>query len=121
VRKHLEPFYSSTGRPSVDPELMIRMLIVGYCSGIRSERRLQATSPEIPRKARKFALMSLPKRCDFPDALIVGNRPHSPSAATIRVPGFQRQYRLIVPPSTRKSNPVIISASSDARNTTLRA
>ena len=40
VRKHLEPLYSSTGRPSVDPELMIRMLIVGYCFGIRSERRL---------------------------------------------------------------------------------
>ena len=40
MRKHLEPFYSSTGRPSVDPELMIRMLIVGYCFGIRSERRL---------------------------------------------------------------------------------
>jgi len=28
------------GRPSVDPELLIRMLIVGYCFGIRSERRL---------------------------------------------------------------------------------
>lgn len=40
VRTHLEPFYSTTGRPSVDPELMIRMLIVGYCFGIRSERRL---------------------------------------------------------------------------------
>jgi transposase len=40
VRKRLEPLYSSTGRPSVDPELMIRMLIVGYCFGIRSERRL---------------------------------------------------------------------------------
>src|SRR5271154_335528 len=40
MRKHLEPFYSTTGRPSVDPELMIRMLIVGYCFGIRSERRL---------------------------------------------------------------------------------
>src|SRR5471030_1166006 len=40
TRNHLEPFYSSTGRPSVDPELMIRMLIVGYCFGIRSERRL---------------------------------------------------------------------------------
>ena len=40
VRKHLEPHYSSTGRPSVDPELMIRMLIVGYCFGIRSEWRL---------------------------------------------------------------------------------
>ncbi len=40
LRKHLAPFYSSTGRPSVDPELMIRMLIVGYTMGIRSERRL---------------------------------------------------------------------------------
>ena len=29
-----------SGRPSIDPELMIRMLIVGYCFGIRSERRL---------------------------------------------------------------------------------
>jgi transposase len=40
LRRQLVPFYSSTGRPSVDPELLIRMLIVGYCFGIRSERRL---------------------------------------------------------------------------------
>lgn len=40
VRAHLAPSYSSTGRPSIDPELMIRMLIVGYTHGIRSERRL---------------------------------------------------------------------------------
>ncbi len=40
VRRQLIPFYSHTGRPSVDPELMIRMLLVGYCFGIRSERRL---------------------------------------------------------------------------------
>ena len=40
IRAHLAPFYSSTGRPSVDPELMIRMLLIGYCMGIRSERRL---------------------------------------------------------------------------------
>src|SRR5436309_5089602 len=40
VRAHLRPFYSELGRPSIDPELMIRMLIVGYCLGIRSERRL---------------------------------------------------------------------------------
>ena len=40
IREFIAPFYSSTGRPSVDPELMIRMLIVGYCMGIRSERRL---------------------------------------------------------------------------------
>src|SRR5215471_17691512 len=40
VRAHLIPFYSETGRPSIDPELLIRMLIIGYCFGIRSERRL---------------------------------------------------------------------------------
>jgi transposase len=40
VRCELAPFYSEMGRPSIDPELMIRMLIVGYCFGIRSERRL---------------------------------------------------------------------------------
>jgi transposase len=40
VRTALQPFYSSIGRPSVDPELMMRMLIVGYCMGLRSERRL---------------------------------------------------------------------------------
>ena len=40
LRGHLASFYSHTGRPSIDPELMVRMLIVGYCFGIRSERRL---------------------------------------------------------------------------------
>lgn len=40
LRQHLAPYYSHTGRPSVDPQLMIRMLLVGYCFGIRSERRL---------------------------------------------------------------------------------
>jgi transposase len=40
LRRELVPFYSSMGRPSIDPELMIRMLIIGYCFGIRSERRL---------------------------------------------------------------------------------
>src|SRR5271169_6698768 len=40
LRDKLAAFYSSIGRPSIDPELMIRMLIIGYCYGIRSERRL---------------------------------------------------------------------------------
>jgi len=40
VRRKLAGFYSHLGRPSIDPELMIRMLIIGYCFGIRSERRL---------------------------------------------------------------------------------
>jgi transposase len=40
VRAHPGPYYSDVGRPSIDPELMIRMLIVAYGVGIRSERRL---------------------------------------------------------------------------------
>jgi transposase len=40
LRDKLELFYSEMSRPSVDPELMIRMLIVAYCYGIRSERKL---------------------------------------------------------------------------------
>jgi len=40
VRAKLVSYYSTIGRPSIDPELMIRMLLVGYCYGIRSERRL---------------------------------------------------------------------------------
>lgn len=40
VRSELAPHYSNTGRPSIDPVLMIRMLIVGYVFAIRSERAL---------------------------------------------------------------------------------
>jgi transposase len=40
LRGKLKPFYSEIGRPSIDPELMLRMLIVGYCYGIRYERKL---------------------------------------------------------------------------------
>ena len=40
VRPLLASSYSSHGRPSIDPELMIRMLLLGYCQGIRSKRRL---------------------------------------------------------------------------------
>jgi transposase len=42
VHKELAPYYSHTGRPSIDPVLMIRMLVVGYVFAIRSERRLCA-------------------------------------------------------------------------------
>ena len=40
VHSELEPYYSPLGRPSIDPVLMIRMLIVGYVFAIRSERLL---------------------------------------------------------------------------------
>ena len=40
LRSELAPHYSHLGCPSVDPELLIRMLLVGYCYSIRSDRRL---------------------------------------------------------------------------------
>jgi transposase len=40
MHEQLRPYYSEIGRPSIDPELMIRILIVGYCYGLRSERKL---------------------------------------------------------------------------------
>jgi len=42
VHRELAPYYSHTGRPSIDPALMIRMLVVGYVFAIRSERWLCA-------------------------------------------------------------------------------
>jgi transposase len=40
VRAKLKDSYSDTGRPSIDPELLLRMLLVGYLYGITSERKL---------------------------------------------------------------------------------
>ena len=64
LRQSLKPFYSRIGRPSVDPELMIRMLIVGYSMGIRSERRL---CEEVHLKSRLSLV--LPARLRESDAL----------------------------------------------------
>src|SRR5277367_749942 len=56
IRSELKPFYSVIGRPSIDPELMIRMLVVGYCMGIRRTRRVPARSDGAkPQKAGKTA------------------------------------------------------------------
>src|ERR1700755_2533550 len=49
VRAKLAPYYSHTGRPSIDPELMIRMLILGYVFAIRSERALCREDSAEPR------------------------------------------------------------------------
>ncbi len=40
ARAKMKAHYSPRGCPSICPELMVRMLIVGYCYSIRSERRL---------------------------------------------------------------------------------
>jgi transposase len=40
VRRQLKDSYSETGRPSIDPELLLRILLLGYLCGITSERKL---------------------------------------------------------------------------------
>jgi transposase len=55
VHKELAPYYSHTGRPSIDPVLMIRMLIIGYVFAIRSERAICA---ELNRRRRGHASQS---------------------------------------------------------------
>ncbi len=62
-REKLEPFCGEMGRPSIDPELMIRMLIVGYCCGIRSERKLcEEVELQLPRLALPKYPLSLAER-----------------------------------------------------------
>ncbi|WP_330208710.1 IS1182 family transposase [Pseudomonas sp. Z13] len=58
LRHYLADFYSPIGRPSINPELMIRMLVVGYCYGIRSERRVceEAHLNLVYRWFRRFSL-----------------------------------------------------------------
>jgi transposase len=58
LREQMRPFYSEIGRLSIDPELMLRMLIVGYCYGIRSERKL-CEEPELHLAYRWFCRLDL--------------------------------------------------------------
>jgi hypothetical protein len=61
VRRDLAPFYSSLGRPSIDPELLIRMLLVGYCCGIRTYGRHNGR-----RLSRRSADSAQAPRCGEP-------------------------------------------------------
>src|SRR5579862_1461609 len=54
VHKELAAYYSHTGRPSIDPVLMIRMLIVGYVFAIRSERRPPTPNIKTPTPCSRF-------------------------------------------------------------------
>src|SRR5947207_6795782 len=47
VHAELAPHYPNNGRPSIDPELMIRMLIIGYAFVIRTLREICSTMLQI--------------------------------------------------------------------------
>jgi transposase len=53
VRERLKHSYRDTGRPSVDPELLLRILLIGYLYGISSERRLvEEPGPGVHHRSR---------------------------------------------------------------------
>jgi transposase len=79
LHKELEAHYSDIGRPSIDPELMIRMLIVGYCYGIRSERKL-CDEVELHLAYRWFCKMDLEDKA-----------PHHSTFSENRLGRFSRQ------------------------------
>jgi transposase len=58
LRDHLRTFYSDIGRPSIDPELMIRMLVIGCCFGTQPERRQTATFFNNPRNPARDRMNS---------------------------------------------------------------
>ena len=80
VRACLAPFYSAIGRPSIDPELMIRMLLVGYVTGSRSERRL-CEEVQLNLAYRWFCRLDLsepvPVRSTFSKNRPLGRLPHN--------------------------------------------
>jgi transposase len=87
LRENLTPFYSDIGRPSIDPELMLRMLIVGYCYGIRFERRL-CEEVELHLAYRWFC------RLDLDDQVPATRRSRSiATAASATAPSFESSSR----------------------------
>ena len=58
MHEQLASYYSEIGRPSIDPELMVWMLIVGYCYGLRSERKL-TQEVELHLAYRWFCMLDL--------------------------------------------------------------
>ena len=88
VRRELAGFYSTLGRPSIDPELMIRMLIIGYCFGIRSERRL-CEEVHLNLAYRWFCRLSLDG--DVPDHSTFSKNRHGRSANAIFCGGSLRR------------------------------
>ncbi len=73
LRAELAPYYSHTGRPSIDPELMLRMLIVGYVFAIRSERQL-CSELQVNMAYRWFCGLSIENR--IPDHSLFSRARH---------------------------------------------
>ena len=89
VHKELAPYYSHTGRPSIDPVLMIRMLMVGYVFAIRSERRL-CSEVQVNLAYRWFCKLGIEDR--IPDHSVFAVPGTRASARAMHCGGYLRAW-----------------------------
>jgi hypothetical protein len=89
VHRELVPYYSHMGRPSIDPVLMIRMLLVGYVFAIRSERRICA---EIQVNLAYAGSASSVSKTRFPITLYSAARGTSVSERAMPYAGYSRVW-----------------------------
>ncbi len=91
LREKLEPFYSDIGRPSIDPDLMIRMLMVAYCCGIRSERRV-CEEVELRLAYRWFWRLDLDDKVPHHSTLSVNRHGRFRESDVFRVPAGKPSF-----------------------------
>ncbi len=97
VHKELAPYYSHTGRPSIDPVLMIRMLLVGYVFAIRSERQL-CSEVQVNLAYRWFCKLGIED--GIPDHSVFSRARHERFRRARRYAGYLRaSFRSALPPA----------------------
>jgi len=89
VHRELRPYYSHTGRPSIDPVLMIRMLLVGYVFALRSERRL-CSEVRVNLAYRWFCKLSVEDK--IPEHSVFSRARHDPSVRAMFCGGCLRAW-----------------------------
>jgi len=123
IRGQLEPYYSEIGRPSVDPVLMLRMLIVGYCYGLRSERQL-AQEVELHLAYRWFCRLDLEDKVPH-HSTFSENRLHRFRQSNVLRHVFERVVAACMTATKCASGavarPAALAASSQRRRLTARA
>ena len=85
MHEQLAPYYSEIGRPSIDPELMVRMLIVGCCYGLRSERKL-TQEVELHLAYRWFCRLDLDNKVSLSSFRLLVSVPKMPGSRAMFLP-----------------------------------
>ena len=92
VRQRLQDSYSETGRPSIDPELLLRILLIGYLYGITNERKLvEELRMHLVWRCLVSTIISTGGRCS--------HRKNEPGRTSIRTHIYMHKWFLFLFPS----------------------